>query len=96
MTDTAVNQPYGNIHFSQLLRFGFRESCRRPKWLDENGDCPVVRLKDIAVEQGWNAGNASIEIYQWRKHMGSRRRRRSRRHRYSSPLAIRRFQRGFC
>ena len=39
-------------------------------YLDEKGDCTVARIKEVAVEQGWNPGNAAIEIYQWRKHMG--------------------------
>ena len=42
-------------------------------WLhqEKTGEVPTAKqVKEIAVAQGWNPNNASIEYYQWRKYNG--------------------------
>lgn len=38
--------------------------------LDQRGDLDAKDLKAVAVERGWNANNAVIELYRWRKFNG--------------------------
>lgn len=40
------------------------------EYLDQHGDMMGKDLKPIAVEKSWNANNALIELYQWRKFNG--------------------------
>lgn len=40
------------------------------EYLDQQGDMKPNDLKLVAVERGWNANNALIELYQWRKFNG--------------------------
>src|SRR5690554_3268074 len=40
------------------------------EWLDENGNCMPKDLRPVAEAKGWNANNAQIELYQWRKFNG--------------------------
>lgn len=37
------------------------------EYLDKHGDMKAADMKPVAVEKGWNANNALIELYQWRK-----------------------------
>lgn len=39
-------------------------------WLDAHPTATSKDVKAVATEMGWNPGNASIELYQWRKFNG--------------------------
>lgn len=39
-------------------------------WLDANPTATIKDAKAAATDHGWNANNASIEFYQWRRFMG--------------------------
>lgn len=39
-------------------------------YLDEHGDMMPKALREVAVAQGWNANNAAVELYYWRKFNG--------------------------
>lgn len=43
------------------------------EYLDKHGNCMPADLRPVAKAQGWNANNASIELYQWRKFNGIKR-----------------------
>lgn len=36
-------------------------------YLDKTGNAMPADLKDVAAQKGWNFGNVTIELYQWRK-----------------------------
>ena len=39
-------------------------------WLDAHPTATIKDAKAAATDHGWNANNASIEFYQWRRFMG--------------------------
>jgi hypothetical protein len=39
-------------------------------YLDKTGNAMPADLKDVAAQKGWNFGNVTIELYQWRKWNG--------------------------
>lgn len=39
-------------------------------WLDKHPDAQLKDVRAVAEKKGWNANNAAIELYQWRKFNG--------------------------
>jgi hypothetical protein len=39
-------------------------------YLDKTGNAMPADLKDVASQKGWNFGNVTIELYQWRRFHG--------------------------
>lgn len=49
-------------------------ACREVwEYLSKHGDMMPAAIKAVAEKHGWNANNASIELYQWRKFHGVKR-----------------------